>query len=166
MYLPEHSSEDAEQGSVFGIDCPSDGWQNQMEEIHMVCPVVTIANILHYTRPATAVSSIQAAAFRSLTEGHTVWKSGHVIEMILNATQSDYTWMKFKVLETMRKEIRIVCIAFEKPQHQICTLHLSCWLSSFLHSFICSHEHARSWMRYLKMKSCILFLPVTTTRLV
>ena len=58
MYLLEHSSEDAEQGSVFGIDCPSDGWQNQMEEIHMVCPVVTVANILHYIRPATGMSSI------------------------------------------------------------------------------------------------------------
>ena len=27
--------------------------------------------------------------------------------MILNATQPDYTWMKFKVLATMKKEIRI-----------------------------------------------------------
>ena len=59
MYLLEDSSEEAEQECVFGLpDCASDGWQNQMEEIHMVCPVVTIASILHHMRPATGVSSI------------------------------------------------------------------------------------------------------------
>ena len=102
MYLLEHSSKDAEKRSAFGIDCSSDGC-NQMEEIHMVCPVLTVANILHYIRPATGASSIQAAAFTSLTEGHTVWKSGHVIEMTLNATQPDYTWIKFKVLATIKR---------------------------------------------------------------
>ena len=53
-YLLEDSIEEAEQECVFGLpDCPSDGWQNQTEEIHMVCPLVTIANILHHMRPAT-----------------------------------------------------------------------------------------------------------------
>ncbi|XP_062514511.1 uncharacterized protein LOC134190103 [Corticium candelabrum] len=143
MYLLEDSSEEAEQECVFGLpDCASDGWQNQMEEIHMVCPVVTIASILHHMRPATGMSSIQAAAFRSLTEGHTVWKSGHVIEMVLNTTQFAYTWMKIKVLATMKQEIRRVCIAFEKCSHNIKFAHCTC-PAGLSHS--CIHVSAALW---------------------
>ena len=59
LYLLEGSSEEAEQEYVFGLtDCPSDDWQNQMEKIHMVITVLTIASILHHMRPATIVPSI------------------------------------------------------------------------------------------------------------
>ena len=61
MYLLEHSSEDPEQWSVFGIDCPSDGWQNQMKEIHMICPVCIVNT--YYT---TSDQQLACRQFRQL----------------------------------------------------------------------------------------------------
>lgn len=143
VYLRRDSAEVEKQGPGFGIaDCPSDGWQDQLDDIHMACPVVTVAYILHHMRPATGVSSIQAAAFRSLAEGHTVWKSGHVLEMTLNATQTSRTWMRFKVQATMKQEVRLVVIAFDRHSHEIRLALCSC-PAGLAHS--CIHVSACLW---------------------
>lgn len=142
MYIPAASDLDTEQSGLSLDDCPSNGWDNQQENIYAKCPVVTVASILKYMRPATGVSSVQAAAFRSLTEGHTVWRSGHVLDIWLNATEAFRKWLKFKVLATMKKQVHDVVIAFDRDGHNICFAHCTC-AAGLSHS--CIHIPAALW---------------------